>query len=106
MTTSGDVIEVTWDAASCTAGEYNLIYGDLAGVSSYALSGSECAIGASGTFTWNAVPAGDLYFLIVGTDGSGVESSWGSNSFIGERNGMAASGQCSTTAKDITTSCP
>ena len=99
-------IDVTWDAGSCAAADYNLLYGDLGNVSSYALSGSECAIGTTGNYMWSAVPPGDLYFLIVGTDGSGIESSWGVNSFVGERNGMVPSGLCSAVTKDISTSCP
>ena len=106
VTPNGDVIDVSWDVTSCTASDYNLLYGDLANVSSYALSGGECAIGAAGTYMWNSVPSGDLYFLIVGTDGSDTESSWGVNSFVGERNGMIPSGMCSTVTKDISTSCP
>ena len=103
---NGDQIGVSWDAGSCTAAGYNLLYGDLANVATNTLSGSQCAMGTSGSFTWNGVPVGDLFFLIVGTDGSGTESSWGASNPFGERNGVSSSGECSVTAKDISGSCP
>jgi len=102
---AADAIEVTWDAVSCGSGVFNLLYGDLSGVAGYALSGSECALGNSGSFTWNDVPAGSLYFLIVGGDGDVTESSWGTGAF-GERNGLSSSGECSLTNKNIVATCP
>ena len=80
--------------------------GDLNSVSTYALTGSECGIGTLGTFTWIGVPVGDLYFLIVGTDGAAAESSWGLASSGTERNGLGNSAQCGVTLKDPTGSCP
>ena len=106
MNPAGDTLEVTWDTASCTAADYILLYGDLADVADYTLSGSACALGTDGTFVWNSVPAGSLFFIVTGTDGSGLESSWGADSLIDERNGMFASGECSTVSKDIVTTCP
>jgi hypothetical protein len=106
MTSAGDVIDVTWDAASCPATDYNLIYGDLAGVATYTLDGAECTIGTAGDFTWSDVPAGDLFFLIVGTDGADTESSWGTDSGLNERNGAAPSETCSIGAKDTSATCP
>jgi hypothetical protein len=106
LTAAGDVIGISWDASSCTAAEYNLLYGDLVDVASYTLLGSECSLGTSGSYTWNGVPSGDLFFLLVGTDGAGMESSWGVDSLLGERNGLEVSTQCSTTSKDTSGSCP
>jgi hypothetical protein len=103
---AGSSLQVDWDATSCTAVEYNLLYGGLDDVATYALSGSECAIGSGGSFTWNGVPGGDLWFLVVGTDGSGTESSWGRDSLLGERNGVTASGECSTVGKSVSGTCP
>jgi hypothetical protein len=106
VTPSGDSIAVTWDTTTCSAAGYNLLYGDLANVSSYALSGSACGIGTGGSFTWNSVPAGDLFFLVVSTNGAGTEGSWGNHSQLGERHGLVPSGQCSITAKEISGTCP
>jgi len=105
-TSAGDVIDLGWDTTSCTATDYHLIYGDFAGVSTYAISGSECSLGTTGSYNWNAVPTGDLFFLVIGTDGAGTESSWGVDSQSGERNGLTPSGRCATIAKDVSGSCP
>ena len=99
-----EVIDLTWDA-SCGATDYNLLFGDLQDVSSYALQGGVCSLGTAGNFSWNSLPAGNLFFLIVGTDGSGTESSWGQDRGSGERNGNVASGECGASAKDPTNLC-
>ena len=106
LTPAGDTIEVTWDTLSCPSFGYNLLYGDLIDVPSYALTGAECAIGTAGTHTWSAVPAGDLYFLVVGNDGGSTESSWGADSSGGQRGGPFASGECGAVTKDLTETCP
>jgi hypothetical protein len=106
LTPSGDTVEVTWDSSSCTAAEYNLLYGELGDVAGYIFGGSVCSIGTTGTYSWSGVPAADLFFLVVGTDGAGTESSWGVDGLGIERNGMTDSGECSTTSKEISTSCP
>jgi hypothetical protein len=105
-TPAGDAIDLGWDTTSCTAADYHLIYGDFANVSTYAIVGSECSLGTTGSYSWNAVPAGDLFFLVIGTDGAGTESSWGMDSQFGERNGLSPSGQCGTVSKDVSGSCP
>jgi hypothetical protein len=106
LTAGGDSIELSWDAATCPAADYNLLYGALASVSNYTLSGSVCSLGTSGQYIWDPVPAGDLFFLIVGSDDIAVESSWGFDSLDGERNGMLASGECLVLNKDISNNCP
>lgn len=103
LTVTGDLIDVNWDA-SCGADQYNLLYGDLSTVSTATLSGSECSIGSSGNFSWSAVPTGGVYFLIVGSDGSAIESSWGEGT-SGERNGLDPSLECNVTAKNISNVC-
>jgi hypothetical protein len=101
-----DVIGVTWDVVSCTADSYNLLYGHLDDVGSYKLLGSRCDIGTSGEYSWLNVPNHDLYFLIVGADAWGLESSWGTDSNELERNGAEASGECSGIVKETSSSCP
>jgi hypothetical protein len=103
---TGDTIQISWDASTCPAASYHLIYGDLADVDSLAILGSECSIGTTGSFTWNGVPASDLFYLIVGNDGEVTESSWGVDSDLGERNGPLASGECGVTIKNATLTCP
>ena len=106
LAASGDTIEVTWDATSCPAAAYNLLYGDLGGVATYALTGALCSVGGSGTCSWTGVPAGSLFFLMVGTDGSTTESSWGLDGAGQERNGTLPSGRCGATVKDASATCP
>jgi hypothetical protein len=53
------------------------------------------------------VPAGSLFFLVVGTDASGIyESSWGTASSGAERHGFAASFECLATTKVVSSDCP
>ena len=106
LPTGTDIVEVTWDTTSCTAADYNLLYGDLNQVSSYALSGSVCSLGTNGTYQWTPVPGGDLYYLIVGTDAAGTESSWGLDGAGRERNGAMPSGACGVTVKNASQPCP
>jgi len=101
---SGSEIDVSWDT-SCGATEFNLLYGDLGNVSTVALSGSECSLGSSGSYSWTSVPVGNLFFLIVGSDGIDVESSWGTDSNLGERGALAASGECGAAFKDVANTC-
>jgi hypothetical protein len=102
----GDTIGLTWDAGSCPAAEYNLLYGDLASVSTLTLSGSECSLGTGGGFTWNDVPAGSLFFIVVSDDAVGTEGSWGRDGYGGERNAYTPSGECGVSYKETSNSCP
>ena len=102
-TAGSSTLDLQWDAASCGSGEYNLLYGDIADVANYTLLGSECAIG-NGSYSWSSPPTGTLFYLIVGGDGAGTESSWGSSS-LGERNGLDASGECGASAKNVVATC-
>ena len=95
-----------FNGLKCNLGVFNLLYGDLAGVATYALDGGRCSIGDTGTYTWGGVPAGSLYFLVVGTNGVGTESSWGTDSELNERNGAAASGVCLVSGKSTHATCP
>jgi hypothetical protein len=103
---AGQTIAATWDVSSCTAVDYNLLYGSLAGVAGLGIDGAECSLGSGGSHTWNDVPPGDIFFLVVGTDGSGTESSWGTDSAGLERNGLVASGECSVVLKNGSGLCP
>jgi hypothetical protein len=95
-----EMLDVGWDASSCPATNYNLLYGDLANVANYVFSDAECAIGTTGSYAW-ASPAGNtLFFLMVGTDGAGKESSLGWTDAWVERNGTAPSGLCGVTVKE------
>jgi len=102
MTVDGSDILLTWDD-QCAPVNAKLVYGSLDQVSSYGIAGSVCNIG--NPESWVSVPAGDLWFVVIGSDGLGVESSWGLSS-DGERSGLSSSGTCGDTAKEITGTCP
>jgi hypothetical protein len=99
-------IDVSWDVATCTSTDHEILYGDLATLASYALSGSVCGIGTSGATSWSGVPAGDLWFVVTGIDGAGTEATWGADSTGGHRNGTTASGLCGNAARNNGASCP
>jgi hypothetical protein len=107
VSASGDQIDVRWDASTCPTFDYNLIHGDLESVSAYELAGAECGIGTSGSFLWSGVPSISLYFLVIGTDDTGVyESSWGLAASGGERFSTKASFRCGSTTKVVSSTCP
>jgi hypothetical protein len=103
----GSTIDVAWDATSCPSADYNLLFGQLAGLPSYTLSGSRCGLGPAGTYNWTGVPSGDLFFVVVGRDPSGLyESSWGHDGAGQERHGTSSSFQCGVTQKAEFVTCP
>ena len=107
LTDDGSAIVVYRSGPSCPSARSNLLYGDLPAVGSYGLWGAECSIVFLGGHEWLDVPASDLYFLVVGSDDTGVyESSWGLDGAGAERNGTAPSNFCDTTNKVATESCP
>ena len=81
----------------------------------YGLMGAECSLGAP-PFTWSspdpgADPSGWIWWVIVATDGAGIEGSWGQGR-IGvntiERPGPlagGASGECGIAAKNTCNAC-
>jgi len=99
-------LRLAWDNASCPAERTNLLVGDLADVGTYGLQDAVCSLGSSGLYNWQGVPAGDLYFLLLGEDQSGCyESSWGADSTGVPRNGGVASGMCGAVSNDLSQSC-
>jgi len=106
LTPDASQINVTWDTVSCQGADYHILYGSLAGVDQLAISGSVCQLGDSGSYLWQGVPAGPLWFLVVSEHDDGTEGSWGTDSTGGERNGSMPSGQCGATERDNTVTCP
>jgi hypothetical protein len=102
----GTAIDVTWDVVTCTSADHHILYGDLANVASAAVTGAICDLGISGAATWAGVPAGDLWFVVVGDDDATTEGSWGTSGVGGQRGAGAASGQCGLTARDDSGVCP
>ncbi len=102
----GTSIALTWDVATCTSTNHHLVYGDLATLASYAVGGGACGLGYTGSATWSGVPAGNLWFVVVGDDGARTEGSWGTVSGGGQRVGATASGVCGDTSRDNSGTCP
>jgi hypothetical protein len=114
----GSQLQLTFDVTTCTGNTgHQVVYGfgaqlpaSLGGT--YGLSGSQC--GGTSPLTWTGVPdpAADpdrlLWFVVLATNGSATEGSWGKNSAAGERTGPGAggaSGQCGITTKSLTNLC-
>jgi hypothetical protein len=99
-------INLTWDVTSCVSADYHVLYGDLANVASATVSGAACDLGTSGSAAWTGVPAGNLWFVVVGDDDGATEASWGTDGIGGQRGGATASGQCGTSVRDNSGVCP
>jgi hypothetical protein len=102
----GDSMQVSWDVTTCAATDYNLLYGDLNSVGGYTLSGALCSLGTGGSHVWSGVPAGNIFFVVVATNGAGAEGSWCVDSMNQECNGSAPSGLCGASAKITGGTCP
>ncbi len=96
----GSSIALQWDVATCAAPGYKVLYGSLANVVTTTVEGAACAIGTSGSATWSGVPGGDLWYVVVASDGLGTEGAWGAGL------GATASGLCGDTSRNNAGSCP
>lgn len=103
---SGSSIDLTWDVSTCSSPDHHLLYGDLGDVASAAVNGAVCDLGTSGSASWTGVPAGDLWFVIVGDDHATIEGSWGTVGTGAQRGGNAPSGQCGMATRDNSGTCP
>jgi hypothetical protein len=102
---SGGTIGVTWDVDLCASADHHILYGDLNAVASMTLLGAVCDIGTTGIATWSAVPAGNLWFVVVGDDNASTEASWGTDG-TGAQRGAGPSAQCGLTVRDNSGVCP
>jgi hypothetical protein len=102
----GSSIGLTWDVATCASTDHHVIYGSLSSVASMTVLGGACDLGATGTATWSSVPAGDLWFIIVGDDDGATEGSWGTDGNGGQRSAGTPSGVCGIASRDDAATCP
>jgi subtilisin-like proprotein convertase family protein len=102
---AGSTINLTWDVSTCSSSDHHVLYGDLANVASSTVSGAACDLGVSGSTTWSGVPAGSLWFVVVGDDNVSTEGSWGTMT-SGERGGAVASGLCGVSTRNNAATCP
>jgi hypothetical protein len=102
----GSTLVVSWDNSCVAPGPTKVLYGPLASVAQYTITGALCGIPPGDALvSWASVPSGNLWFVVVKEDAMLVEGSWGNGS-AGERNGAVASGQCGAFDKDPSGSCP
>jgi len=100
--TTGSQLTVTWDDM-CSPAEADLIMGPLSSIASYTVSGWQCTL--DNPHTWDIGSTTNVWFVLVGEDGSGTESSWGTSA-SGQRNGTTMSGVCGHSARDNNGTCP
>lgn len=117
----GNTINISWDNG-CSGQNYSIIVGggsglplSYNGVYQVDIVNSVCAIGNSGSFSWNNTinpqidPKGFYWWILVATDSSqNTEGSWGKNNGNIERTGPStngSSGICGITNKDLSNSC-
>lgn len=73
----GGDLTVSWDASTCPAGDYHLVWYDLASMSSYTVAEETCDVGNGGSWT-GTPPGGAVGVIAVGNDDpSGTEGSHG-----------------------------
>jgi hypothetical protein len=77
---------------ACEASNHTIYYGPLAGAASAVYSGAVCGAGTSGSVVF-VPPTTDIYFLVVGTDGT-REGSYGRNSEDEERPESVGAAAC------------
>jgi len=102
----GTAIDLTWDVTTCSSADHHILYGDLANVASIAVTGASCDLGTLGTASWSGVPAGDLWFVVVGDDNASTEGSWGTDGNGAQRGLGTASLQCGSATRDNSGVCP
>jgi hypothetical protein len=111
-------LQVAFNVGTCTnAANHHILYGQRSGLpaalgGTFTLLGSTCGIGTTSPYTWLSVPqasdgSGLIWFLVVATNASGIEGSWGKDKNGGERIGPGNSGSSGTCAvlKDVTNTC-
>ena len=99
-------LHLAWDVATCGAKNNHLLYGTLQNVSSYTLDGAVCGLGPLGSYDWANLPAGDLWFVVVGDNAATTEGTWGTDGAGAQRGGTAASSFCGFLARNNAGTCP
>ena len=99
-----DELDLRWDVRTCPAEDYNLFFGDLAGVASLTISSAACSLGSTGRAVVSP-PLGDVFFLLASTDGAGVESWHGADS-DGVPRSTDGVGYCGLVEQSLAGSCP
>jgi hypothetical protein len=101
---NGTHLIVRWDTITCTADDYDVLFGDLAAVGSLAIDSAACSIGTAG-FASVAMPPGDAFFLVVAESAGNVEGSHGYAS-DGTPRDSSGVGLCGIVARALDGTCP
>jgi hypothetical protein len=100
---SGSDLLLTWDTATCTATAVNVYWGNLGSYGSFA--GGFCDLPPTGSATVSL--AGNVWMLVVATDGAGTDGSWSRDGSGAELSYSGASSVCpAITAHIPTGGCP
>jgi hypothetical protein len=100
---SGSNLALTWDATQCPPAAVNIYWGNLGNFSTFA--GGFCGQPASGSATISL--AGDVWFLVAGTDGAATDGSWSRDGLGNEKSYAGASAACpAITLHSTNNGCP
>ena len=118
LTPDASSLRISFDVTSCTnAANHHILYGQRSGFpatpgGTYTLLGSVCNLGTSTPYDWVGIPAPDdgmglIWFVVVATDASFIEGSWGKDGQGIERNGPGNNGASGTCAlvKSVANAC-
>ena len=118
LNSDASMLEISFDVNTClNAADHHIVSGYGSGLptapgGTFTLLGSVCGIGTGAPYTWVNVPevndvANLLWFILVATDDSFIEGSWGTDSFGAERHGPGNSGSSGICAvlKSLSNTC-
>ncbi len=114
---AGEALRIAWDATCSVNVLHHLIWGFASGWpaapgGTFALSGEICGIAPP--FLWKEVPDPSvgkpalIWWIVVSSDGEGLEGAWGRDSAGRERQGPGpdgSSGRCGVTSKAVSDAC-
>ncbi len=118
LNADASVLEIAFDVDSCSnAANHHIVYGSGDGMpaapgGTFTLAGSVCGIGTTSPYVWaDTPPVGEagslLWFMLIATDASLVEGSWGMDSAGAQRHGPGNNGSSGTCAvqKSLSNAC-
>ena len=110
-------VDFTWDVTSCTAGNYQVVWGDIASLSLVSnvtngtVTAHDCALGITGSATNQTAPSptpGQCFFSVIDAIQGSAFGRHGNNSFGNERVLSGDTSQCTGigTKNTTKTTCP
>jgi hypothetical protein len=100
---SGANLLVTWDASHCPPDAVNVYWGNLGSFSAFA--GGFCGLAPGGSTS--LALAGNVWFVLAGTNGGSTDGSWSRDALGNELNYAGASAACPAITQHLTNNdCP